>query len=210
MSHSLGRFLGLFNLDPGKRYPTNLLLFEGLRRLDTQAIQCLQIKCRRSVAYLLRQAGLSASDLTDDVLNESILVFLQKIGDSSYQFTGNAPATYTIEIARRLVANQTRLKTNQPHIELKDHHQNIQDDSVRDYYDNLEKVNLIEQLLSHLGESCQRLIRLRYLEGLSDEETVAQKLTNYHTVESLKVKRSECMKKLRALAARLHNKKELF
>lgn len=210
MSNPLGSFFGLFNLDPCKRYPTNLLLFEGLQRVETQAIKCLQMKSRRSVAFLLRQAGLSESDLTDDVLNESILILLKKIGDGSYLFTGNAPSTYTIEIARRIVANQTRLKANKPHAELKEQHLNIQDDSVQDYYDNLEKINLIEQLLSKMGESCQKLIRLRYLEGLSDEETVAQKRTAHNSVESLKVKRSECMKKLRALAAELQGKSELF
>jgi RNA polymerase sigma factor (sigma-70 family) len=210
MSNSLGSFFGLFNLDPCKRYPDNRLLFEGLQRLDTAAIKCLLLKCRGSVSHLLRQAGMQENNLTDDVLNECVLIFLKKIGDGSYQFTGNAPATYAIAIARRLVSNQTRLKTNQPSVELKEHHQDIVDDSVRDYYENLDNVNLIEKLLSQLGESCQRLIRLKYLDGLSDEETVSQKLTGHNTVESLKVKRSECMKKLRAMAAGLQNKRELF
>ncbi|GEM_PF-2281904 len=75
MSNPVERFFGLFNLDPCKRYPTNQLLFEGLQRSDTVAIQCLLLKCRRSVAFLLRQADLPENALTDDVLNESTLIF---------------------------------------------------------------------------------------------------------------------------------------
>jgi hypothetical protein len=39
------------------------------------------------------------------------------------------------------------------------------------------------------------MIRLKYIDGYSDEEAVPEKLTAYSTVESLRQKRNDCMKK---------------
>jgi hypothetical protein len=57
-------------------------------------------------------------------------------------------------------------------------------------------VEVLERLLSHLGENCQKLIRLKYLEGVRDKDAIEQQLTQYTTVDALKTHRAQCMKKL--------------
>jgi hypothetical protein len=58
----------------------------------------------------------------------------------------------------------------------------------------------VRQLLGNLGQPCEQVVRLHHIEGYSDEEVVNQKMTKYSTTDSLKMKRSDCMKKLIQLA----------
>jgi DNA-directed RNA polymerase specialized sigma24 family protein len=63
-----------------------------------------------------------------------------------------------------------------------------------------EATETIRHLLGQMGEPCAQVIRLHHIEGYSDEEVVKQKMTGYTTTDSLKMKRSNCMKKLIQLA----------
>ena len=88
--------------DPCKPYDTHERLFQGLQRSERQAVVCLQLKALQTVKKLVSQYSLPA-EMTDDILNQSTLIFLHKIDEGSYQFQNNAPSSYLIEIARRLV-----------------------------------------------------------------------------------------------------------
>jgi hypothetical protein len=54
------------------------------------------------------------------------------------------------------------------------------------------------------------VIRLKYIDGISDEEAVQDKLTAYSTADSLRKKRSDCMKKLKDITASKKSKKIFF
>jgi hypothetical protein len=60
--------------------------------------------------------------------------------------------------------------------------------------------------LSGAGAPCEQVIRLKYIDGYSDEEAIREGLTGYSTVESLRQKRSDCMKKLKDKVAALKDK----
>ena len=66
----------------------------------------------------------------------------------------------------------------------------------------LEKVTLLKKMLNELGSPCKELIDLKYISELSDEEQIKNKLTKYSSLESLRVSRSQCMKKLLALSTK--------
>jgi DNA-directed RNA polymerase specialized sigma24 family protein len=134
----------------------------------------------------------------DDILNRSTLIFLQKIEDGSYQFQGHAPSTYLIEVARRVALSATRAqkKATAP----LDGHNYLPDPETEAGKNRQEATELVRQLLERLGDPCAQVIRLHHIEGYSDEEVVQQKLTRYTTIDSLKMKRSDCMKKLIQLA----------
>ena len=63
-----------------------------------------------------------------------------------------------------------------------------------------ESADLVRQFLAHMGEPCETVIRLHHIDGYSDEEVVRQGWTRYSTTDSLKIKRSDCMKKLIQIA----------
>ncbi len=183
--------------NPCKSFDTNERLFEGLQRLDNSAILCVQTKALNSVRKFVSQYRLPVEQ-ADDILNQSTLIFLRKIEDGTYQFQNNAPSTYLIEIARRVALMATRSQKNTT--ETLENHQYLADPDIETDGKRNEATELVRQLLGHLGQPCEQVVRLHHIEGYSDEEVVNQKLTRYSTPDSLKMKRSDCMKKLIQLA----------
>lgn len=182
---------------PCKAYENNAQLFEGLRRQDNKAILCVQTKALNSVRNFVTQYRLP-SELVDDILNQSTLIFLRKIEDGSYEFQGNAPSTYLVEIARRVAFSATRSQKNAP--ETIENHQHVPDPDIETEDRQREAAEMIRQLLGRLGDPCEGVVRLHHIDGYSDEEVVSRQMTRYTTVDSLKMKRSDCMKKLIQLA----------
>ena len=183
--------------NPCKSFDTHERLFDGLRRLDNKAILCVQTKAINSVRKFVHQYRLP-SEQADDILNQSTLIFLRKIEDGSYQFQDHAPSTYLIEIARRVALMATRSQKNAP--ETLENHHHLADPDVETGNKRSESAELVRQLLDQLGQPCEQIVRLHHIDGYSDEEVVNQKMTRYSTTDSLKMKRSDCMKKLIQLA----------
>jgi DNA-directed RNA polymerase specialized sigma24 family protein len=182
---------------PCKQYDTNERLFIGLLHLENTAILCVQTKALNSVRKIVRQYGLPPEQ-SDDILNQSTLIFLRKIGDGSYQFQNHAPSTYLIEVARRVALMSTRSKKNNPEALENLHH--LPDPGLDKEEKSREATELVRQFLTQVGQPCEQIIRLHHIDGYSDEEVVAQKWTKFSTTDSLKMKRSDCMKKLIQLA----------
>ena len=179
------------------RFATHEALFEGLKKEDNAAILYAQIKVLPSVKKLTKDYGLPLEQV-DDILNQSTLILLRKIGDGSYQFQNYAPTTYLIEIVRRVALMATRAlkKTTKPL-------DNIPETSDPDFEALLrhsEAAETVNLLLGKMGDPCEQVIRLHHIDGLSDEEVVQQQLTKYLSPDSLKNKRSDCMKKLVLIA----------
>ncbi|MCC6282327.1 MAG: RNA polymerase sigma factor [Saprospiraceae bacterium] len=191
-------------LNPCTPYRTHELLFQGLAKSDSRAIQCLMLKSRKSVAFIVQKTGLSAN-YTEDVLNEAIVIFLKKIADKTYQFEGNAPTTYLLEIARFVALNFTRKSGFKPLESLDERHEHF------DFYDEdqdikMERLQRVEVLLNTLESPCREIIQLHYLDDFSDQEVVSRQLVPISSTGSLKARRSQCLKKLREMALDLkHN-----
>lgn len=182
---------------PFRQFDTHERLFEGLYNLETAAILCLQAKALPSVKKIVAGHGLS-DEKTDELLNSATLVFLQKIESGAYQFQGHSPLNYFIEIAKRqaLMATRSLKKATAPL-------ENLPETADPDHADLLRRQDAAETvrlLLDQLGPPCNDVIRLHHIDGYSDEEVVNQRLTKYSTPDSLKMKRSDCMKKLVQLA----------
>lgn len=183
--------------NPCRQFADNEQLFQALKSLNNAAILCIQIKAMPTAHQLARRHGLPP-DSADDMLNQSTLIFLRKIEDGSYQFQGHAPATYLIEIMKRVALMMTR-KQQKPY-ELLENHADLHDPDVEASNRQRESAELVRQFLERMGEPCQSVIRLHHIDGYPDEEVVRQGWTRYTTTDSLKIKRSDCMKKLIEIA----------
>lgn len=182
---------------PCKRYVDNETLFRGLQQLEDAAIVCIQVKCLPAVRQIARGYGL-LNEAAEDILNKSTVILLRKIEEGAYQFQGHATSTYLIEIAKRTALMATRWKSRETE-SLDDHH-HLHDESWEAEKKQQEAAELIRQLLGQLGEPCNEVVRFHHIDGFSDEEVVAQKMTRYTTTNSLKMKRSDCMKVLIQMA----------
>ncbi|MCC6461465.1 MAG: hypothetical protein IT260_13410 [Saprospiraceae bacterium] len=165
--------------------------------MDNTAILCLQSKALPMVKKLTHDQGLPAEQ-AEEILNQSTVVFLRKIEEGADQFQGHAPSTYLIEIAKRVarMATRSQQRGHEPLENARDLHDETWEAELR----KKEAAELTRHLLTQLGEPCQQVIRLHYIDGYSDEEAIQQQLTRYSTKDSLKMKRSDCMKKLVQLA----------
>lgn len=182
-----------------EKFKTHQQLYEGLVRLDNQAILCLQTKALPMLRKVISSMGLKGDEI-EEVLNQSTLIFLQKIKEGTYEFKCHAPTTYVVEVAKRLAMAKIRRK--KPGTEaLEDHHVKHLSE-----YETLERQRdsaaLVTRFLSQLGEACEKVVRLHHIDGYSDEEVVKGKMTPYSTINSLKMKRSTCMKKLIEIATK--------
>lgn len=182
---------------PTKRFATHEALFEGLKNTDNAAILYAQIKVLPAVKKLVKGYGLPAMQV-DEVLNQSTLILLRKITDGSYQFQNKAPTTYLVEIARRVALMATR--NNKRTTDSLDNHYDLLDEEIQTQQARQEAAEQVAHLLGKIGSPCDTIIRLKYIDGYTDEEIVNQRFTKYSTVDSLKVKRSDCMKKLTQIA----------
>jgi RNA polymerase sigma factor (sigma-70 family) len=192
---SFAAWFGVSN--PCQQFADHLELFEALQRLDTSAILCLQDKAAPSLRLLVKQYRLPTEEY-EDLMSRATFTFLKKIEDGAYQFQGNAPSTYFIEIAKNLALSATRGKRH-AYEPLDDHHE-LHDEGIEADQRQKESREMVRELLGRMGPPCNEVIRLHHIDGYTDEEVIRMGLTKYATTASLKVKRSECMKKLIQLA----------
>ncbi|MEL7160349.1 MAG: sigma-70 family RNA polymerase sigma factor [Bacteroidota bacterium] len=180
-----------------RRYPTHAALFAGLQAGEERAVLALQTRAEPMVRKLVRERGMD-NQLTEDILNRGTLIFLRKIAAGEYEFRGHAPTTYLVEIAKRLLFAAQRKRDRRT--EALEAHPDLADPDPLTDERRTEAAEMVGTLLDRLGNPCARVIRLHHLDGYRDEEVVRRKMTPYSTVNSLKMKRSGCMKKLIKLA----------
>lgn len=172
--------------------------FEGLRQADAPTIRALAVKVLPDIRLVAGRAGLRDED-AEEILNDAILVTLSAIRKGTFRFMGFHPATYTLGVAKKLVANRAR--SPKAHTELQENMAPAVDFTPESYLENKERVSIVKELLNRLGKECRKVLLLKYFEHRRDQEVVSEKLTPYSTIGSLKSKRGECLKKL-AEAAR--------
>jgi DNA-directed RNA polymerase specialized sigma24 family protein len=194
MRNTFGNFIGFVKKNDWEQPQ---LLFDALQQRQDKAIQFAQRKTMKTVANLSRFAGLTEMD-SEEILNDAVIILLQKIESGAYQFQGHDPCSFLVEIAKRLISNAKR--KNQRIFEDIENHFELADTDTERYLESKSNEKILLDLLSQIGENCQKLISLKYLQEFKDEEILEQKMTQYASINTLKVKRSECMKKLSELA----------
>jgi RNA polymerase sigma-70 factor (ECF subfamily) len=188
------------------RYPTTQAWLEGLRTMDTHAIVLLMEKTAPTVRQVVRRLRLPES-VAADILHDAVVILVKKIRDQAYDPSQSAPPTYLIGVAKKLAANQARKHHLRSETTPVENHE-ILDPHSLDYTENRDRRELLEHLLGQLGEPCAQLIRLKYIDGYSDEEILSREMTHYKTPMALRSRRSQCFQKLMELAASTKNKAE--
>lgn len=171
------------------------LLLESLRMGNSQGILFVQDKAKGFILQTLSQYKLPAH-LLQEVQNEAAIIFIKKIREPEFTLHSAKPLTYFFEIIKKVISNETRKRQIGQHLPIETQYE-LSDPHIADYHARKEHIELLNQLLGSVGNPCAQVIRLKYIDGFSDEETVREGLTIYSTVESLRQKRSDCMKKLK-------------
>jgi DNA-directed RNA polymerase specialized sigma24 family protein len=179
---------------PCQAYADHAALVQGLGREETAAIRCLAARIEGMVGRLAQTHGLSDA-VAQELLSDVVVLMIRKVQQGAYVYIGNDPASYAVEIAKNRAKYYLRQAMRHSTLPL-DAVADAGDVTAEEAYDTAPLAELIHQL----GESCQRLIRLKYLEEIRDKDVIEHKLTQYTTVDALKSHRSKCLKKLTELA----------
>jgi RNA polymerase sigma factor (sigma-70 family) len=170
------------------------IFYQKLKNRDTAAIQALLLKTKHHLSVKARYCQARPED-TEELASDAVMTALQKIWNGSYTYQGNTPLTFTLIIADNLLRNFLRKKTWPMHplegIKIP------QAAAAPAYFAQKELEQKVENILAQLSPAGQRIIQLKYFDGLRDEEIVERQLTAYRTVDSLKSKRCALMRKLR-------------
>lgn len=201
MARTLDFLLGRRAKGPCDRYADAFALFNGLKAEEADAIRCLYHKTSGSIYQLGKASKLAEEDI-EELICDCITIGLQKIQSGAFVFQGHSPATFVVEVAKKRVQNfkrkQVRHSTEELSADMEQHEE--------EEYGSMESVELLETILHQLDPNCQKLIRLKYLEERRDKDVIAEKHTQYTTVDALKNHRSRCLKKLTELAMAFRQK----
>lgn len=180
------------------RYADPGVLLDGLRRRDSAALEYLFAKTEALVRRMVRDSGLPP-ELTDNLLHDGSIILLEKIADGLFDPALSQPTTYLVAVCRNLLANELRKNSRQYTVPL-DPDIDLPDDDWALRLERKELAELIVHWLEKLGRPCSDLVRLKYLEGYSDQEQIDRQMTAYKSLDSLKSTRYQCMKKLSTIA----------
>lgn len=147
---------------------------------------------------MVRQSG-QPLELAGDLLRDGAIILIEKICDGVFDPAQATPQTYLVGICRKLLANHLRGKPKY-YTEPIENGLEVPDDALQTIQNRKDTADLVEQWLSILGPPCSHLIRLKYLDGYSDQEQLEQKMTAYSSLDSLKTTRYQCMRKLTRIA----------
>jgi hypothetical protein len=200
MARILDFFLHRKSGDDCKLYTDHEALLSGLLQESPGAIRCLSSKISAKVYQIGKMYQLSDEDI-EEFQCDCILLFIKKLKGGKYVYQGHNPVSYVIEIAKmhvRFKNRQAQRAATQP---FEPGYDRAEEEGV--FPGSEVNSEILVSLLNKVGDNCQRLIRLYYLEELKDKEVIEQGLTQYSTVDALKNHRAKCMKKLLELASEM-------
>ena len=175
---------------------------EQLRNADAGAIRELYARIAGTIHNVASYWQIGSQDV-EEIIQDTLLITIKKIRDGSFQFMGFDPATYAVRVGRGLLLNLCR-KRKLPHDSIETQ-PNLADTDAHLFAEKKEQLELLEQAMSRLGESCRQLIRYRFFENLTDEAVLRLGTTPYSDANTLKTSRNRCMKKLSVLLAPLRS-----
>ncbi|MCF8245212.1 MAG: sigma-70 family RNA polymerase sigma factor [Saprospiraceae bacterium] len=168
-------------------------MYHQLRGHDPKAVRLLCEGIKRHLQLGKYGKATSAED-QEELVNDTAVFVLRKIGDGTFSFIGVSPLSYAKTVADNLLRNFCRRK--------RQHWQALEtvtlpiQPEVEAYFTQIELKNQVENALSKLSEASQLVIRLKYFEDLKDEEIVRDGLSPHRTTDSLKSARCRSLKRL--------------
>lgn len=172
----------------------SFLLYQQLKKYDPAAIRYLHFKTLHHLQIKRKNSTVMQEDI-EELANDAVLLALQKIRNGTYSYQGFSPVTFTLLVADNLLRNFQRKKRRFFYplegLEIP------QAPAALACLAQQELEQKVEEILATLSPVCQKIIQLKYFDGLRDEEIVERQLTSYRTVDSLKSKRCALIRKLR-------------
>ncbi|GAB3932313.1 RNA polymerase sigma factor [Larkinella terrae] len=182
--------------NPCSAFATDELLFAGLKNSDDRAYACLYAQTFRSFAHYV-QTHQGSMEHAQDAFQQGMAEFYVAVKSGRYQLSPSARLKSVLfEFCKRKWINElqsARYRHTQPLEVYVDRSEDDPADALMAFSENVSKVN---QLLRRMGENCQRVIDLFYIQGKPLVEIA--RIMNY-TPQTARTKRYECTEQLKKL-----------
>lgn len=167
------------------------VLFQRVRAGDLRAFDMIYQKNWVMIKDLILKNSGSAEE-AKDIYQETMIVIHRRFRDPGFQLKSRI-STFLYAVARNLWMKQLRSPVKET--ELNESIPDIADDmDQNDVFD--ERLLMIRKALNSLGEKCQKIIRMFYLEGATMDD-IADKL-GYTNSDNAKNQKYKCFKQLRS------------
>lgn len=182
--------------NPCSDFSTDALLYAGLKNSDDRAYACLYAQTFRSFAHYV-QTNQGTLEHAQDAFQQGIAEFYVAVKTGRYQLSPSARLRSVLfEFCKRKWINELQSARHRRTQTLEVYVDRDDDDGTDELLAFSENVSRVNQLLKRMGENCQRVIDLFYLQGKPLAE-IAQ-IMNY-TPQTARTKRYECTEQLKRL-----------
>lgn len=159
-------------------------IIELIRNGDEKIIEKLYKKYyHMMVKLVVKNSG--SEEEAKDIYQDALLVFWQKAMKPEFVLTSKV-STYLYSICNNLWLKELDRKSRLSHEE--------KDGSESMSWDAEEKIKAINECISELGETCQKVLTYYYFDGMS-MKVIATKL-GFANAETAKTKKYKCKKAL--------------
>lgn len=175
------------------------LLLKQLQHPDTLNI-AVQALYRKFYGLLEKMVLSNKGNFQDaeDVIQEAMLVFVKMIRDGNFRAESGLK-TVLFSIAKNIWLQKLRSKSAEDNRHQVWTNENIAASSFHDMAHNYQAVI---EVFGKLGEVCQKILRLYYFEEKPFDEILEE--VDFQNEQSLRNKKSKCMKGLTDLVASNH------
>lgn len=173
-------------------------VLERIGRGDEKALDFLYKKYYRMMIRLVISNNGTEQD-AKDIFQDALIVFWQKASSGKLVLTSKI-STYIYSICQNLWRKELERKSRLVN-EAKDGEEYIDEDSK-------ERGRIIQECISSLGETCQRVLTYYYFDGLS-MEMIAEKM-GFANTDTAKTKKYKCKKKLDELIKTKYTKSDFL
>lgn len=173
-------------------------ILEQISRGDESALDYLYKKYYRMMTNLvIKNSG--SEDEAKDIFQEALIVFWRKATSGNLVLTSKI-STFIYSICLNLWRKE---------LERKSRHVNEEKDGIEIINDEQEeKVKIIHQCISELGDTCKKILSYHYFDGLSMQD-IAEKL-GYANTDTAKTKKYKCKQKLFELVKTKYSKSDFL
>lgn len=162
---------------------------------DNEIIERIKAGDERSIDYLyqkyygmmtkmvLKNSG--TEDEAKDIYQDALIVFWQKVANNNLVLTSKI-STYIYSICQNLWRKELDRKKRLSNEEV--------DGNVIIEIDKKERIEIINQVINNLGDTCRKVLTYYYFDNLSMTE-IAEKL-GFANADTAKTKKYKCKKEL--------------
>lgn len=146
-------------------------------------------------AWIVKNSG--AEEDARDIFQEGLLILCKKALQPEFELTCS-PGTYLFSVCRHLWIDVLRKSKPTMSISTVSSPPVVDEESILRMREKEARYLAMDEILMKIGEKCQQLLRLFYLEKRSMKEIA--KLFGFSGERSAKVQKYKCLKRAKALA----------